>query len=93
MLQKTDGSLLELGAQLEQAWSDQRRCDTKKAYEAVARIVRKIEASPAHSLEGLRVKARAIAWCHAGEPISFGSNPTMDVRLALSIVDNLMAVS
>jgi hypothetical protein len=98
MLQKTpiqndDRALIQLGEKLEQAWSHQLRRDNEAAYVRVAEIVRKIASTPARSLEGMRIKARAIAWCHAGEaPIFLTENPTTDVRIAESIVADLLAI-
>ena len=96
---RDDNILIDLGDQLERAWSERRRVDrsagSKKdraasAYAHAANIVRQIHALPASSLEGLRVKARAISWCHRGEKaISLSLASTTDVRLAKSIIADL----
>lgn len=96
-----DSHLIKLGRQFEQAWSQERQVsrDTtasenavSKAVAAVRRIVRRIETTPAKSLAGLRVKARAVAWCHGGRRnVSLREKPTTDVRLAQSIIADLLA--
>jgi len=93
---------MQLGTEFESAWSDERKLNRnpratdaahEKSYARVSRIVRLIERTPAHTLAGLRVKARAVAWCHAGvDTISLARNPTTDVRLAQSIVRDLIAL-
>jgi len=96
---RTDNRLITLGDELEKARAqektisrDETAPDSKveRAYARVANIVRKIEAEPAQSLEGMRVKARAIAWCHGDEPIALKDEPTTDVRLAQSIIADLL---
>jgi hypothetical protein len=92
----TELKLIELGAQLDRTWAEQRRLegsdDFENARDRVSRIVDEIEALPAYTMGGLRVKARAIWWCHSGEAsISFGElHPTTDLRLAQSIVVDLL---
>ncbi len=64
------------------------------AYNRTSRIVNRIEAAQARTIAGLRVKARAIAWCHHGErPVDLMERPTTDVRLAQSIIADLLASS
>jgi hypothetical protein len=58
------------------------------AYDAVSEIVVRISHVTATTIEGLRVKARAAAWCRSGhEP---DSNSTLDERLAWSVVRELL---
>lgn len=59
-----------------------------------------IEATCAHSLAGLMAKARAVAWCRNDDPFSasdisdadFGPKKTTDMRIALGIANDLMAM-
>src|SRR5262245_48661073 len=95
-----DSDLLVLGNALDETdrrflalcgYAAGRGGDVDAAWAAVAAVVDKIEAIPAHTLEGLRGKARAISWCHSGErPIEFQDDPTTDIRLAQSIVADLL---
>lgn len=100
--ERADVRLLQLGKQLETAWAHQRQlehdaseaelAEFDKAFNRVSRIAKKIEALPAHSLAGLKVKARAIRWCHSGEKrIELARQPTTDIRLAQSIIRDLLA--
>lgn len=62
------------------------------AADATSALVDQIMECRAVTIEGLRVKARAVCWCHAGDPIdeqSFGSDGT-DVRVAATIVRDLL---
>lgn len=55
-------------------------------------IVERIEKLRAHTLDGLRVKAKAIKWCHGGEEIQLAPDmPTTDARIAESILRDLLA--
>ena len=98
-----DAELLRLGDELDRAWAHEKALidsetwgDTyETAYEASRAVVGQIEQQQAHTLEGLRVKARAVMWCHQGdemdgEPFSLTENQTTDVRLAESIVLELV---
>ncbi len=100
-----DETLLHLGDELDRAWAHEKALidsetwgDTyETAYEASRAVVSQIEQQQAHTLEGLRVKARAVMWCHQGgemdgEPFSLTENQTTDVRLAESIVLDLVGV-
>jgi hypothetical protein len=55
-------------------------------------IVDTIEATSARTLAGLRVKARAISWCHCGEAIELTDEQTTDIRLAQTMIADLLAV-
>lgn len=61
-------------------------------YKATSGIVDQIEVLHAHTLEGLRVKARAISWCHSGDPVILFDDDqnTTDLRLTQSILNDLM---
>jgi hypothetical protein len=85
--QHLDAWLLQEGKALEDAWACEiatlilrKRLGTPEA-DAVADaaraicalVVERIEAAPAATLDGLRVKARAILWTRKGEPL--GTEP------------------
>ena len=66
------------------------------ANDAASAVVRQIEQLQAHTLEGLRVKARAVMWCHQWgrhDPFSLAEQRSTDVRLAEAIVRDLVGVS
>lgn len=58
-------------------------------------IVSQIGHLTATTLDGLCVKARAVSWCHCGDEIHLGDVPasSIDVRLAQSIINELLAMS
>lgn len=96
---RKDRKLLALGAELERAWSEERRLINSDATDAqleracgrCSKLVRRIELARAKSIAGLRVKARAVAWCHSGKTrrnLFMGS--TADIRIAGSIVADLL---
>lgn len=60
-------------------------CDREKS------IACEIIATPARTIGGLKVKARVIERCHSGEEIYLNQEQTTDVRLAQSIIDDLLA--
>lgn len=60
------------------------------AHRVVSRLVSEITTKTARTIDGLRVKARAIQWCQSGEPIEFGNGEASDVRLAAQIVNALL---
>jgi hypothetical protein len=64
-----------------------------EAYERTANVVEKIEALPTTTLDGLRVKAKCVEWCCAGDPkgVTFGN--TTDVRIAAHIVRLLLGAA
>ena len=96
-----DARLLRLGVELETAWADERRIyaafeadqisgeEADKAPDASRAVVDEILRWPATTLEGLRVKARAVSWCYCGDEISW-DDETTDLQLALSIVNDLV---
>jgi hypothetical protein len=56
-------------------------------------LVEKIIATKATTIDGLKVKARALAWCHSGDVIdatSFDSYPTTDIKVLASIAQDLL---
>ena len=100
-----DATLLHLGDEIDRAWAhekalihDDGKCGDgyEAAYEASRAVVGQIEQQQAHTLEGFRVKARAVMWCQQWgqfEPFRLTENQTTDVRLAESIVLDLVGVS
>ena len=78
-----DAALLERGRAFERAWAKEiatlialKRNDTpearfaaRRARAATARLAERIETARAASLDGLKVKARAILWRRNGEPL------------------------
>lgn len=99
-----DGPLLVLSGDFELAWLAERRvfatpgvsdeaCEA--AADATSAIVQKILATPADSLDGLRVKARAISWCFDGETFdpaeltNGGTGAATANRLAASFIEDV----
>jgi hypothetical protein len=78
-----DAALLELGRAFERAWDKEiatmialkrndmpeARFAARRARAATARLAERIETARAVSLDGLKVKARAILWRRNGEPL------------------------
>jgi hypothetical protein len=78
-----DAALLQRGGAFERAWAQEvaalialKRADTpqtrlaaRRARAATARLAERIETTRAFSLDGLKVKARAILWRRNGEPL------------------------
>ncbi|RBP03803.1 hypothetical protein DFR50_14251 [Roseiarcus fermentans] len=58
-------------------------------------IVDRILATKSETLEDLRLKALAVAWCRDFEPVtlaSFDHDMSLDLRLAVSIVSDLLLI-
>jgi hypothetical protein len=99
-----DAELLRLGAELDQAWAREKALIDSEAwgdayeaaFNACSAIAGQIEKQQAHTLDGFRVKARAVMWCQQwGEvdPFSLSEHPTTDIRLAESIILDLVGVA
>jgi hypothetical protein len=83
-----DETLLCLGEELDRAWERERKlireenehCDDgyNAARDASSTIVSQIEKHKAHTLEGFRVKARAVMWCHSWHKIRLTEHRTTD---------------
>ena len=104
-----DSALLTLGREMERMWiaevtalaacrsnrTQESEADADAAFDATSAIVDRIAALPARTPEGLRVKARAVAWCNALEggtfDIEYGEETT-DVRLAMSMVRDILGM-
>lgn len=104
-----DAELIRLGATLDDANNKMRALEaelvddgsdeaSEHIYAAIAvasAIVDQIERLSATTLAGLKVKVRAIAWCHSDEPFDdecFNEQGTTNVRLASSVMRDLMAM-
>jgi hypothetical protein len=92
-----DSRLAELGRQLAVADSAYRALEDgphdafEKAHAVCSSIVAAIEACQAETIDGLAVKASAVLWCRAGEPlIPDNEGSTTDERLAYSVVHDLL---
>jgi hypothetical protein len=99
-----DAELLRLGAELDRAWAQEKAliyddgaCGDgyEVANDASSAVGRQIEKQQAHTLEGLRVKARAVMWCHQGEemdgePFTLSDQGTTDVRLVEALIRDLV---
>jgi hypothetical protein len=94
-------ALLKAGAEFERLWAievaakpsgsdgDWSRWD--EAYEETRSVVHGIVAIPACSMAGMKIKARAIQWCHGADILDVGANETTDARLANSLIRDLLA--
>lgn len=90
-----DAELLRLGVAFDDAWARENDLYESDEWETAAEVtgglVHRIEVAPARTLDGLKVKARALSWCHCGEPIDFrNGQDTTDARLANSIIAALL---
>lgn len=92
-----DAELIALGREFEAAWAHERKVndtgsddDVEAACDATGAVADRIEATPARTLEGFKVKARAVSWCHDGNFEHFGT--TTDKRIAARIIRELLAV-
>jgi len=97
-----DAQLIRLGAEFEKAWEREKVAVLADDDEAVNQacdrtglIVGQIECRAASTFEGLWVKARAVSWCHNEEPLgpdSLTEEPTTDIRLAGTILRDILAM-
>lgn len=103
-----DAALLLLGEELETRWALLNLVAAKsmitrdkaddaafdEAFAATSAIVDMIEQHPVRTLDGLRVKARAVLWCQGDEIVDLiQDQDTTDVRIASSIVNALLGVA
>lgn len=98
-----DARLLALGRELEAAWEIEKAGFRREASDEevnlfcdrTGEIVDRIEQIPATTIRGFQVKARAISWSHAGEPIKSISGerePCKDDLLACSLIRDLLSL-
>ena len=99
-----DAMLIRLGAELAAATENETRVlnssakdvDYYAAHDRTSAVVTRIIATKATTIRGLKVKAKAILWCHSDDVIdatSFSDDPTTDIRVVTSIVQDLLAVA
>ncbi len=97
-----DAQLIGLGAEFEKAWEREKvavlagdNAAVSQACDRTGLIVEQIERRAATTFEGLWVKARAVSWCHCEEPLgpdSLTDEPTADIRLAGTILRDILAI-
>lgn len=104
-----DAELLALGAEMDAAhvreraswaaldpagWTEAEDAACEALAQAVVAIIDRILAAPARTLDGLKVKARAVDWCWSGEGFEPESaRDTTDVRLCYSAMRDLLALA
>jgi hypothetical protein len=92
-----DGELIRMGQEFSEVTRqiddaiDQRSELTHEVLERLDRLDSEIVATPAHTVAGLRVKARAACWALLGD-IDPCRELTTDKRMALSIVLDLIRI-
>jgi hypothetical protein len=97
-----DAALIALGPEFEAAWAHEHHLEYHGSYEdfeaaigATSALVERIRLIKATTLDGFKIKARALLWCHCGE---FGGLPfdatgeTTDVSIAGEIIRELLAI-
>ena len=107
-----DAELLRLGSHLTNAWAIEnaawsaadgeddegpRTAEAQALMEATGVIVARIQRERAMTLDGLRVKMRAVLWCRAGDPvsvkdISFSKPPGIDMAMLAGLIADLTAM-
>lgn len=98
-----DRSIVDLGLAFDAAYAEEEAArmvcrDTgdwstwDAAYARTESIVELIEKEPVTTLEGLRVKARCIQWCHGDDPVDLALSDTTDGRLATQVVQALLKI-
>ncbi len=103
-----DAALLALGGRLEKLWIAEQAAFARSAAEdsdeagdlaevacgASSAVVEQIEAMSATTFAGVKVKARAFAWCRSDVPVTveelFGPDTTTDIRLLVGLVRDLL---
>ena len=87
---RPDAELLRLGRELDAAWAHERATYarmkgsysqegdriTQAAFDATGEIVGRIEELLATTLDGFKVKARAVSWCYDGGEVDLGFQGT-----------------
>jgi hypothetical protein len=59
-------------------------------YDQADLVVEEIGEIAATTLAGVLVKAKAVLWCHTEPPFDFCEEPTLDARIAASLVRDLL---
>jgi hypothetical protein len=65
---------------------------TEPLRQALDLIHKKIMETPAMTITGLRVKAERVLWCRGGELHAEMDDPASDIRLAINLVRDLLAM-
>lgn len=99
-----DGLLLKMGADMEQRWAAEREvasrpdvsnADLTEACDHTSEIVERIHRMHASTVDGFRVKARAVAWHRCAHDSKFADeedgSPRSDTRAAANLVDALLS--
>ncbi len=91
-----DTELVHLGRELDEAWQAERLAVEEAVEGAILRcrdIVEQIEGRTATTLDGLKVKALAVSWCHDGEPSAWAGHRAQatDRRLVGGILNDILA--
>lgn len=96
-----DDRLLRLGAEMKELWTWERQVyNIKKSdakleaewdilFDRLGVIAKSISKQPATTLEGFKIKAQAISWCHSGETVDLGDGTT-DILIANGIIADLL---
>ena len=99
MLRQTDAALLALAEPFKTVRAAVRAADkqgsdrdVEEACRRASALAGKIATLPARTIDGLKLKAAAVAYCHEGQAIKLTDNQTTDVRLAQSIIRDLLAI-
>lgn len=106
MLSAADADLLVLERELDEAWNAEREIvamepdDYDAEFEAMAGmacartrdVVHRIQEIDATSLHGIRVKAKAMSWCHSGRLETDPGHPS-DINFAFGIVQNILRLA
>lgn len=92
-----DSELLQLGYSLGEAWaSEEQAYDTEDWEQAelasnlASSLVARIQGMPAHTIEGLRVKAQALVWCYSGGEVQLPNSDTTNMKLVQGIIADLL---
>jgi len=106
-LKQSDVELKHLGGELEDAIAAEKAIEAAynagqyededvaldATYASTHAIIDQIVAIPASTIEGLRIKARAIQWCYHDDPVDLVVDQnTTDLRIANSLIADLLAV-
>ena len=94
-----DDHLIALGRELDAAWANEREMNESgsdaelgAACDKTNAIVGQIKKIPATTLEGFKIKARAVSWCYGGEFDGFNCGDTTDISMAEQIIRDLLAI-
>ncbi|MCV3734979.1 hypothetical protein OCK02_02090 [Rhizobium sp. TRM96647] len=93
-----DRELIILGEKLNAAWIEERKYSSpslpddgkfEAAFEECCRLVDAIRSHRAFTIDGLKVKAMAVAWCFGADEIDLDGDTT-DIRISSSIINDLL---